>query len=113
MQLAATVTISVVNVFIHSVYASSILAGVAALATGLAQIERYHERWLSYRQTAAALDTLSVRYRIASPPYDGDDRNDRLIHEAETLLGQESSTWVQTTRQMVAPASGPTILYGG
>jgi len=111
VQLTATVGIPVVNVFLHSVYASSILAGVAALATGWAQIERYQERWLTYRQTASSLDTLRLRYELSLPPLDGDDRHDRLIAEGETLLGRESAQWAEIAKQKGAPGA-PTILMG-
>lgn len=112
VQLAATVGIPVINVFLHSVYASSVLAGVAALATGWAQIERFQERWLTYRQTAGSLDTLRLRYELGLPPFDGEDRHARMIEDSEDLLGHEATQWVDINRQKGGP-SAPTILMGG
>ncbi len=111
-QLAATVMIPVVNVFWHSVYLSSALAGVAALAAGWAQIERFQERWMSFRQMAGSLDALRLRYELGLPPLDGADRHDRLVADSEALLGQESSRWYETTLQ-TASSGAPTILMGG
>ena len=93
VQLVATAAIPVVNVVAHSVVASSVLAGCAAIATGFAQMLRNQEHWIAYREAARALEDLALRYDIALPPFDGDDRHQRLVAEADRILGDEATKW--------------------
>ena len=108
-QLIATSAIPVVNVLTHSIIASSVLAGVAAIATGFAQMTRHHEHWITYREAANALESLHLRYEIGLPPFDGDDRHDLLISQADKILGEEGSKWTAAVRQTTKPARAPKV----
>ncbi len=108
-QLVATSSIPVLNVFIHSVIASTVLAFVATIAAGFGQLWKHHEHWLRYRATAAALDALQIRYELRLPPFDDDDAHARVIEEADKLLGQESAKWTSAIRKAgkIAPVKVP------
>jgi hypothetical protein len=97
-QLIATSAIPVINVFIHSVIASTILAFVATLATGFGQLWKHHEHWLRYRATASALDALQTRYELRLPPFDGEDAHAKVIEEADRLLDREGANWTSAIR---------------
>jgi hypothetical protein len=97
-QMIATAAIPVVNVFVKSVMASTILAFAAAIATGFAQLWRHREHWERYRATAGALETLLIRYELRLPPYDGDDAPARVIEDADRLLGEEEAKWTSAIR---------------
>ena len=64
-QLVATSAIPVVNVVTHSIIASSVLAGVAAIATGFAQMTRHHEHWITYREAANSLESCIYAMKLA------------------------------------------------
>ncbi len=96
--MVATAAIPVVNVFVKSVTASTVLAFLAALAAGFSQLWRHREHWERYRATASALESLLIRYELRLPPYDGDDAPARVIAEADRLLGEEEAKWTAAIR---------------
>jgi len=98
-QMVATAAIPVINVFTHSVMASTILAFVAAIASGFAQLWKHHENWTRYRASAAALEALQIRYELRLPPFDGDDAHVKVIEQADRLLGEENTQWVSAVRK--------------
>ena len=108
-QMVATSAIPVLNVFIHSVIASTVLAFVAAIAAGFGQLWKHHEHWLRYRATASALDTLQIRYELRLPPFDDEDAHAKVIEEADRLLGQEGAKWTSAIRKAgkAAPVKAP------
>ena len=97
-QLIATSSIPVLNVFFHSVVASTILAFVATIAAGFGQLWKHHEHWLRYRATASELDALQIRYELRLPPFDDEDAHAKVIEEADRLLGQEGAKWTNAIR---------------
>lgn len=103
-QMVATAAIPVVNVFVKSVMASTLLAFVAALAAGFSQLWRHREHWERYRASAKALETLLIRYELRLPPYDGEDAGARVIADADRLLAEEESKWTAAIRQPARPA---------
>jgi hypothetical protein len=109
VQIVATVAIPVVNVFAHSISASSVLAGIAALATSFEGLFGHQDRWLAYRQTARALETLLLRYELGLAPYDGSDKPDRLISDAEAVLDGEGAKWAEGVKQRGAGGRAPNI----
>jgi hypothetical protein len=111
-QLIATTAIPVVNVLTHSIIVSSVLAGVAALAGGFAQMARHQEHWLVFRQTAGALEALRTRHEIGLPPFDGDDRHDLMIAEAEKILAGEGTQWNALVSQNVQGSMGHMTIIG-
>jgi hypothetical protein len=103
-QMVATAAIPVINVFTHSVMASTVLAFVAAVASGFAQLWKHQEHWVRYRATASALDSLQIRYELRLPPFDGPDAPTRVIEEADRLLGDEGANWTSAIRHGAKPA---------
>lgn len=99
VQLVGTAAIPVVNSITHSVTLSSLLAGAAAIATGFAQLLRHHDHWLTYRAAAGALDTLQKRYEVSLPPFDGPDRHDHFIAEADRIMGDEGGKWLEHVKK--------------
>lgn len=97
--MVATAAIPVINVFTHSVFTSTILAFVAAIAAGFSQLWKHHEHWLRYRATASALESLQIRYELRLPPFDGEDSHARVVEEADRLLGDEGAKWTSVLRQ--------------
>lgn len=108
-QMVATAAIPVINVFTHSVIASTILAFVAAIAAGFAQLWRHHEHWLRYRASASALESLQIRYELRLPPFDGEDAHARVVEEADRLLGDEGANWTSAIRQGAKPIKAPPV----
>lgn len=104
VQIIATIAIPVVNVFTHSVYISSALAGVAALATAFEGLFGHQDHWLSYRQTARTLETLLLRYELNLAPFDGADKHERIVAEGEAILDGEGAKWAEGVKQR---GSGP------
>lgn len=104
-QMICTAAIPVVNVFVKSVLASTLLAFAAALAAGFSHLWRHREHWERYRATAGALETLLARYELRLPPYDTPDAPARVIEDADSLLGVEEEKWTQAIRQPAKPAS--------
>jgi len=110
-QMVSTAAIPVINVFTHSVMASSVLAFVAAIAAGFSQLWKHHEHWTRYRATATALETLQIRYDLRLPPFDGEDAPAKAIEEADRLLGDEGSKWSDAIRSSAKtiPAKAPVL----
>lgn len=103
-QMIATAAIPVVNVFVKSVIASTLLAFVAAIAAGFSQLWRHREHWERYRAAAGALETLLLRYELRLPPYDREDAHARAVEDADRLLGDEEAKWIAAIRQAGKPA---------
>jgi hypothetical protein len=112
VQIVATILIPVVNVFTHSVYLSSALAGVAAMATAFESLFGHQDQWLAYRSTARALETLLMRFDLKLPPYDGEDRDAQLIEDAESVLEAEGANWRESVKQRASAARAPNIVIG-
>jgi hypothetical protein len=110
VQIIATIAIPVVNVFTHSVYVSSSLAGIAALATAFENLFGHQDRWIVYRQTARSLETLLLRYELGLSPFDGADKDERIIAEAEAILEGEGAKWVEGVKQRGAGSRGANIV---
>ncbi len=110
MQLFVAALIPIVNVMhFYEGIISTVLAGVVALAHGSEQIFRHHETWLLNKQTANALHDLQIRYQLGVPPFDGADRHNRFIQEADRILGQESAK----AMALASDASAPAVSSGG
>jgi len=93
-QLVMTTSIPVANTLAgNSTVASTILAALAALATGLQQMGKFHENWVRYRTAASSLDAIQLRYNLGLSPFDGDNRHSRLIAEGEGAMSQEGMQW--------------------
>jgi hypothetical protein len=58
------------HAFVWGKLAPSLLAAVAAVAAGLLQVERPHERWKLYRGYQRRLEVERLRYQNAVAPYD-------------------------------------------
>jgi hypothetical protein len=112
VQIVATIAIPVVNVFTHSVYVSSSLAGIAALATAFESLYGHQENWLAYRATARALETLLMRYELTLPPFDGAHRHERIIAESEAILEGEGEKWIEGVKQRGLGSRAPNIVIG-
>ena len=93
IQLFMTSSIPVANVLLGSSTASTVLAAIAALATGYLQMGKFHDDWIRYRTTAAALDAIKLRYELKLSPFEGNLRHARLIEEAEKAIAHEGMQW--------------------
>ena len=113
LQIIATIAIPIVNVFTHSVYVSSFLAGIAALATAFENLYGHQDQWLAYRQTARALETLLMRYELGLPPFDGADKYDLIVAETEAVLEGEGAKWVEGVKLRGSGSRAPNIVIGG
>jgi Protein of unknown function (DUF4231) len=113
VQIISTIAIPVVNVFTHSVYVSSTLAGIAALSTAFENLFGHRDHWLGYRQTAQALETLLMRFNLSLPPFDGADKHERIITEGEAILDGEGAKWAESVKQRGGASRGPSYLIGG
>lgn len=97
-QLVATTMIPVVNAVTHSVEASTVLAAIAAIATGFTQMARHQSHWLRYRDTANGLEKTILHYELELPPFVDTDRHVQLIVHGDRLLGEEGAKWMTTVR---------------
>lgn len=112
-QIVTTSAIPVVNILTKSVVASSVIAGLAAVATGIAQFTRHQEHWITYRETSNSLEGLHLHYELGLPPFDGADRHDKLIAEADKILGQEGSKWTSMVSQATKLIATPNLTPSG
>jgi len=112
-QIVATIAIPVFNVFTHSIYVSSALAGIAALATAFESLFGHQDQWVAYRQTAQALEKLLIRYELSLAPYDGADKDARIVADGEAIIEGESSRWLEGVRQRGAGSHAPNVVIGG
>lgn len=110
VQIFSTISIPVVNVFAHSVYLSSTLGGLAALATAMSSLFGHQDQWLVYRQTAGTLEALQVRYELGLDPFNGSDRHGRLIREAESVLEGEGMKWSEGVKQRGSSSRTPGVI---
>lgn len=110
-QITATAMIPVANLMPNGAVASTILAAIVAISTGLAALGAHHSHWLRYRAAAEALRKLRLHHEIRLAPFDQPDADDRLVNEVEALLGGEHESWhkearSQTVSKSTLPKSG-------
>lgn len=73
--------------------------GVAVSASVLA-LNRHQENWLRYRGLAEALKREKYLFLTGAPPYDQPSGAfQRLVGNAEALMGQESAVWISQMSQ--------------
>ena len=101
IQLVMTSSIPIANALLSTSTASTVLAAAAALATGYLQMGKFHDDWVRYRTTAAALDAIKLRYELKLSPFEGTSRHARLIEEAEKAIAQEGMQWSLDTSAKV------------
>ena len=104
-QLIATASIPIANALTNSVLLSTILAGVAAVATGLINIFSHHENWIRYRRNAGALEALKVRYELGLEPFTDENRDAVFAEAVEKILSGESEQWTSHVKASVPGAS--------
>jgi hypothetical protein len=92
-QLCMTSSIPVANALLSTSTVSTVLAAAAALATGYLQLGKFHDDWVRYRTTAAALDAIKLRYELKLSPFEGPGRHALLIEETEKAIAQEGIQW--------------------
>jgi hypothetical protein len=56
----------------------AVLAGVAAITSGLLGVEQPHERWVLYRRFQRLAEAEELRYDHRVSPYDGTDAEEQL-----------------------------------
>lgn len=93
LQLFATSSIPVLNATINSATASTTLAAVAAVATGLVAIGKHQEHWVNYRRTADALRAIKLNHDLRLEPFNGIDADLLMIKSVNALLHDERDNW--------------------
>jgi Protein of unknown function (DUF4231) len=74
------------HAFLWGKLAPSLLAAIAAVAAGLLQVERPHERWKMYRGYQRRFEVERLRYQNAVAPYDVEEPERHSVFAAR--LGQ-------------------------
>jgi hypothetical protein len=109
VQIAAMAMVPVVNTAppatapVSATFITSLLAAVAAIATGVLGLGKYQETWLRSRKTAEALDSVVARYEVGAAPFTGEDRETILVMECESLLSGEIEQWVGSMKSATLP----------
>ena len=110
VQVTAVASIPIINSFasadLRFLYVSSILAGIAAVATGFVVFLRAEENWLRYRNTCNRLESLLVAYEHHMEPFDQKDRDALFVTMCESALGEEQSRWLEEARQKQGKLTG-------
>lgn len=103
IQIAAVASIPIINSFasedLRFLHVSSVLAGIAAIATGFVILTRAEENWLRYRTTCNRLQALKVAYEHRMEPFNKRDRDALLVTMCESALNEEQSKWLEEARQ--------------
>jgi hypothetical protein len=101
-SMIATSSIVVAN-SLHLGSLSTGLAVVATVATGFSGMVKFQEHWIRYRNSASALEGLQLRYELGMRPFDGPDKHDLLIEEAEKVFDKEQAQWTAKSAENIRP----------
>ena len=88
---------------------SSVLAAIVALATGITQLEKYHENWILYRTTTEILKKEKFFYENSAGEYANlseADRNKLLVERVESLVSAETSKYFTAYQTLKPGAEG-------
>lgn len=103
IQIASVASIPIINSFasedLRFLHVSSVLAGIAAIATGFVILLRAEENWLRYRTTCNRLQALKVAFEHRMEPFNKRDREALLVAMCEDALNEEQSKWLEEARQ--------------
>lgn len=69
---------------------------VVALATGLENVYRYGEQWVTFRRTSEMLKREQRMYIARAEAYTGANPFDVFVQRVEGILGEQNQTFVQT-----------------
>ena len=69
---------------------SASLAAAIVVVEGLQQLFQWHANWIAYRASAETLRRHAFAYAARTPPYDADDRADRLANALGELTEREN-----------------------
>jgi hypothetical protein len=99
LLLAAAVTVLAAIGAPAAVSAS--LAAAIVVVEGLQQLFQWHANWIAYRASAETLRRHAFAYAARTPPYDADDRADRLANALGQLTERENLGWAGTMKSGV------------
>ncbi len=89
--------------------AIALAGGGVAVSGSLLAMNRHQENWLRYRSLGEALKREKFLYLARAEPYANEpDAFPRLVINAESLLGQESSVWLSQMNRKAEPPEMPT-----
>jgi len=81
----------------HGSQASAGLGVLIAVIESLQQLKQYHDNWINYRATEAALKHEQYLYLARAGPYRGVDSPQPLLSErVEAIVSLEEKGWVST-----------------
>jgi len=79
--------------------ASSVLAGVAAIAAGITQLGKYQENWILYRTTSEVLKKEKYLFLNSAGEYSdltAEEKNKLLVERVESVISTETSKYFLT-----------------
>ena len=77
-------------------------AASIALLEGMQHLSQFHEKWISYRSVAEALETERALFSARVQNYKGSDAESVLATNVERILTKEHGRWSSTEESTLA-----------
>lgn len=72
---------------------TGLLGVVVVILSGLQQLYKYHENWLTYRSAIEELKREKILFETQTGRYTGNDAFALFVESFEALLGSENKVW--------------------
>jgi Protein of unknown function (DUF4231) len=96
LELAAAAVLPVFAGLGSEVWVTGGLAALIVVLEGTQHLYQFHELWITYRSTAAALRHERYLYLAHAGPYMAEDRHRQLAERIEGLISQEHGRWTSS-----------------
>ncbi len=100
VQIVAAAAIPLLALGKVSPYVTAAVGAIVAVAIGLGELLRFHEKWINYRATCEALRDELFLYEAQAGPYARPGASTtQLAERAFGFLGEERRSWLEMARQ--------------
>ncbi len=100
LQIVAAATIPLLALGNVPPAVTAAVGALVAVAIGLGELFRFHEKWINYRATCEALRDELFLYAAKAGPYaQAEAGPSRLAERAFSFLGEERKSWLEMARQ--------------
>lgn len=79
--------------FVMAKYIVAFLGTMVTILEGILAIGKYHEKWVTYRATAEALQQEKFIFLMQAGPYVGRGAGTTFVNRIEMMLGKENQGW--------------------
>ncbi len=108
VQIIAAAAIPLLALGKVSPFVTAAVGALVAVAIGLGELFRFHEKWINYRGTCEALRDELFLYAAQAGPYARPETSaSQLAERAFGFLGEERKSWQEMARQAGAHEAPP------